>query len=158
MRPDVASLRVSERGLTLVELAIAIAVLALTGALTFQSLLVFNRNAASVRVLTTAKEVVQRNMENALGAAFDSTNSPPILAITAAGGEVWDDDGGGNNLVSLLQSRDATVLVSGTLRRIVAAETNSLSADIRRVTFRINYTLYRRSFAYEMTTIRARDK
>lgn len=148
-----------QSGVSLVEVAISVAMLAIVAATTVQTLLVFNRKAAATRVFATAKEVVQRNIEGAMGGAFDSTTTPPVLAITAASGAIWDDDGGDPNTVSLLSSRDGSrILVSGTLRRIVTSEPNTLGADLRRVTFRVNYSVYKRPVSYEITTIRARDK
>ena len=44
------------------------------------------------------------------------------------------------------------------LLRIVTAEPNTLSADIRRVTFRLSYMIYGRNLSYELTTIRAKDQ
>ena len=50
---------------------------------------------------------------------------------------------------------DATV--RGTLTRIVLAEANADSADIRRVTFRLDYVFRRHTYSYEMTTLRTLD-
>lgn len=151
--------RRDEAGVSLVEVVIAVVLLAIVSVGAIQAMVLMNRKAAATRVMTTAKEVVQRNVEVAMTAPFTATNVPAILGTTSSSGVIWDDDGGAANTVALLTSRDgANVLVSGTLRRIVVAEPNALSADIRRVTFRINYTLFNRAMSYEIATIRAQDR
>ncbi len=146
----------AEEGITLVEIAIGAALLGLIASSAIVSLTLLNKNAVSTRIMTNAREIVQRNIEAAIGTPFTSTNVPPILAT--ATNAVWDDDGGGDNLETIYTSRDGTTKVTGTLLRTVTAETNAVGADIRRVTFRLNYSLYERQLSYEMTTIRAVDK
>lgn len=145
-----------EDGVTLVEVAIGGAMIALIATTAIVALVLLNKNAVSTRIMTSAREIVQRNIEAAVGTPFTSTSIPPILAT--ATNAVWDDDGGGDNLVTIYTSRDGTGKVTGDLRRTVATEGNSLAADIRRITFRINYSLYGRNLSYEMTTLRAVDK
>jgi hypothetical protein len=108
--------------------------------------------------MTNAREIVQRNIETAVGVPFSTANVPSILAITSASGSTWDEGVAGNNPVTLYASRDGTMKVTGTLLRIVTAEPNTLSADIRRVTFRLSYVIYGRNLSYELTTIRAKDQ
>jgi len=148
----------SESGMTIVEIAIGAALLALVASGAFASLIVLNRNAVRTRIMTNAKEIVQRNMESAVGLPFTSTNVPAILATTSASGAVWDDDGGGDNLETIYTSRDGTQKVTGTLLRIVQPEANAASADVRRVTFHLDYSMFDQPASYEMTTIRAADK
>jgi type II secretory pathway pseudopilin PulG len=147
--------------MTLVEIAIGIAVLGLVAAGAIATLMVLNKNAVSTRIMTNAKEIVERNVEAAVGAPF-TTSVPPangILTITTSGGAVWDDDGNGDNQVTIYSSRDGTgPTVKGTLTRTVTAEGNTPGADIRRVKFQLAYTLFGRAMNYEMTTIRATDK
>lgn len=144
--------------MTLVEVAIGGALLALVAATAMGTLTVLNKNAVSTRIMTNGREVVQRNIEAAIATPFSTTNVPSILATTSASGSTWDDDGGGDNKVAIYTDRSGTASVLGVLTRIVTKEPNSLGADIRRVTFRLNYTLYGRNLSYEMTTIRAMDK
>jgi type II secretory pathway pseudopilin PulG len=144
--------------MTLVEVSIAVALLGLITAAAIATLMSLNKNAASTRVMTNVEEIVQRNIEAAVGAPFTSSNVPAILALTNSSGAVWDDDGGGDNLETIYSSRDATSRIMGTLTRIVQAETNVLGADIRRITFHLDYSLFGRPQAYEMTTIRAMDR
>jgi hypothetical protein len=147
-----------ESGLTLVEVAVSVALLGLVFATVLGTLIILNRNAASTRLMTNVREIVQRNIEAAVGVPFTTTNVPSILAITTSSGVAWDEGIAGNNPVSIYTSRDATTSITGTLLRIVTAEPNSLSADIRRVTFRLSYTFYGRNLSYELATIRAKDQ
>ena len=82
---------------------------------------------------------------------------PAILTITGSGGVVYDDDGNGDNLVNLMvQDSGGPTLINGTLTRTVTAVSNPENADIRRVTFHLDYTFRGRAFSYEMTTLRTR--
>jgi hypothetical protein len=148
----------AEQGVTIVEIAIGTALLGLVAAAAIATLVVLNKNAVSTRIATNAREIVQRNIEAATGSPFTSSNVPSILAITNSIGAYWDDDGGGDNRENIYTSRDGTVKVTGTLLRTVRSETNDVSADIRRVTFHLDYSMYGRPMSYEMTTLRAVDK
>lgn len=141
---------------TIVEIAIAVAVIGLLAASAFTTLATLNKSASSTRIMTNARAIVQRNVESAQGATLKATSVPVILAF--ASNAVWDDDGGGDNLVTIYASRDGTPQVKGTLLRTVTAEPNSLGLDLRRVTFHLNYSISGRALSYEMTTIRAMDK
>lgn len=145
-----------DQGMTLVEIAIGVAVLGLVAAAAIATLMVLNKNAVSTRIMTNAREIVQRNIEAAVGAPFTATSIPTILGTAA--GAVWDDDGGGDNLETIYTSRDGTAKITGTLLRTVQTEANAVGADIRRVTFHLDYSLFGRPMSYEMTTIRAMDK
>ena len=147
-----------ECGLTFVEIAVSLALIGLVFATVLGTLIILNRNATSTRLMTNAREVVQRNIETAVGVPFTTSNVPSILAITPDTGTNWDEGIPGNDPVTIYTSRDGTLKITGTLLRIVTAEANSLSADIRRVTFRLTYTLYGRNLSYELTTIRAKDQ
>jgi hypothetical protein len=144
--------------MTIVEIAIGTGLLALVATGAFASLMVLNRNAARTRIMTNAKEIVQRNIEAAVGLPFSTTNEPPILAKTTTGPVVWDDDGGGDNLETIYISRDGTQKITGQLWRTVQTEVNSAGADVRRITFHLDYNIFGKPASYEMTTIRALDK
>lgn len=146
--------------MTLVEIVIGAALLALIAATAIGSLVILNKHAVSSRIMSNAREIVQRNIEAAVGAPFSTTNVPAILATTSASGAVWDDDGGSDNKETIYVSRDGSVQVLGTLTRKVTIEPNALDSDnrIRRVTFHLDYSLYDRPLSFEMTTIRAMDK
>lgn len=146
-----------ENGLSLVEITVAVALIGLIAAGGIATLLVLNRNAVSTRIMTNVREIVQRNIEAAMGAPFSIGNEPAILKMPA-NKVIWDDDGGGDNLETIYTSRDGTDKVTGQLYRTVVAESNTPSADIRRITFRLEYTFRGRQLAYEMTSLRALDK
>jgi hypothetical protein len=148
----------SERGMTIIEIAIGGALLALVATGAFASLIVLNRNAVRTRLMTNAKEIVQRNIETAVGLPFTATSVPPILATTSTSGAIWDDDGGGDNLETIYISRDGTQKMTGTLLRTIRPEANTANADVRRVTFHLDYSIFGKAASYEMTTIRAPDK
>jgi type II secretory pathway pseudopilin PulG len=145
-------------GFTVVQAVIAMGVIAVAGAAGTMALVQLNNKAAAMRTLNSARAVVQRNIDTALGVAFSATLQPAILAVTSASGSVYDDDGGGDNLVTIVTPQSAAgTTLKGTLTRIVTAQANSDSADIRRVTFRIDYTIRGRAYTYSMTTLRGSD-
>lgn len=145
----------------LLEAIMAMGLILLIATSVTQTFLVSNRVAATNRVLTAARTIVQRNLDTALSLRFDSTNVPPVLAITPSAGQIYDDDGGGDNQVNILIQKTGatqTTLVKGTLTRIVIAEPNPpQNADIRRITFRLTYAFQRRDFTIDMTSMRAID-
>ena len=148
----------SDAAMTIVEIAIGMALLGLVAAAAIAALTVLNKNAASTRVMSNAREIVQRNVEAAMGSPFTSSTEPNILKITSTSGSTWDD-AGGTGQVTIYTSRDGTgPMVQGTLTRTVTTEANTPSADIRRVQFRLSYSLFNRPMTYQMTTIRAMDK
>lgn len=133
-------------------------IVAVAGAAGMMALVQVNNKAVAMRTLNNARAIVQRNIDTALGVPFSTSQQPAILAITSTSGAVYDDDGGGDNLVTIAVPKSAAgTTVRGTLTRIVTAEANSDGADIRRVTFRLNYTIRGRAYAVEMTTLRGSD-
>jgi prepilin-type N-terminal cleavage/methylation domain-containing protein len=154
--------RCAKEGVTLVEIVIAIALLGLVASTAIATLMILNKNAVSTRVMSSAREIVQRNIEAAVGPAF-APGSPPangILNLTSASGAVWDEKGG-SSPVTIYTSRDGTPTITGTLTRTVLAEPSAVPAptpDIRRVKFHLDYSLFGRAMSYEMTTIRSVDK
>lgn len=145
-------------GMALIQMLMAMGVIVLCGASGLRALIETNRKAAAMRTFAQARAIVQRNIDSALGVPFDKVTTPAILAITGSGGAVYDDDGGGDNMVTVSVGRTATnVLVRGTLTRTVVAEPNPDNADIRRVTFRLDYTFRARPYSFSMTTLRAMD-
>ena len=92
--------------MTLVEIAIGVAALGLVAAAAIASLMILNKNAVSTRIMTNVREIVQRNIETAVGVPFTSGSVPSILATTSASGTAWDD--GNGNPVPIYTSRDGT--------------------------------------------------
>ena len=145
-------------GILLIEAIIATAALALVIVGASQALLIANRIAATSRVLTAARSVVQRNIDTALTTTFTQATVPAILATTPATGTVWDDDGGGDNTVQIaVQDNNTAVVASGVLTRTVVALANADNAVVLQVTFSLTYTYRGRADTVSMTTIRARD-
>ena len=145
-------------GIALIQVIMAMGMIALCGAAGLRALIEINRKAAAMRTLAQARAIVQRNVDSALGVPFDRTTTPAILATTPASGTTYDDDGGGDNQVNISVGRSGVGAVTkGTLTRIVTAEANPDGADIRRVTFRLTYTYGLKPYTFEMTTLRSSD-
>lgn len=145
-------------GIALVQVIMAMGVIALCGASGLRALIEVNRKAAAMRTINQARAIVQRSIDSALGVPFNKDLCPPILAITVAGGVIYDDDGNADSLENIVVGRSgAGAVVRGTLYRIVTAEPNPDNTDIRRVTFTLTYTYRLKSYTYAMTTIRAMD-
>ena len=153
-----SALRRAAAGFTIVQVMVAMGVIVICGIAGVQTLVLINQKAAAMRLLTNARAVVQRNIDTALCVPFSSTIQPALLAVTAPAGAVYDDDDGGDNLVSIALTRAGTdAVVRGTLTRTVLAEANADGVDIRRCTFRLDYTFRRHAYSYEMTTLRTVD-
>ncbi len=163
VKPGVPAIRLSALrqkagGFTVIQAVVAMGIVAVAGAAGMMALVQLNNKAASMRTLNNARAVVQRNIDTALGVPFSTTQQPAILAITSASGSVYDDEGDGDNLVTIITPKTgAGTTLKGTLTRIVTAQANSDSADIRRITFRINYTVKNRAYTFSMTTLRGSD-
>ena len=148
----------SRVGVLLAEVLVAAGVLALVIVGGGQALLIANRIAAASRVLTGARAVIQRNIDEVLTSTFTQTTQPAILAITPATGQVWDDDGGFDNTIQIaVQDNNSLVVAKGVLTRIVTAVANSDNADIRQVTFSLTYTYRGRTVTTSMSTMRSID-
>ena len=142
---------------TLMEVVVAATLLAIICVAATQAIAITNRRAASSRLMMTARTVVERNIARALNSPFTVSQVPPMLATTAASGVTFDDDGNGDNLVNLMvQDSGGPTIITATLTRIVTAVSNAENADIRQVTFRIDYTFRGRPYSYQMSTVRAR--
>ena len=140
------------------EVMVASAVLVMTIVGATQALLMANRLSASSRVLTGARAVVQRNIDTALTVTFTQASQPAILAITPAAGSTYDDDGGFDNTIQIAaQDNGGIVLATGVLTRIVTAVANADGADIRKITFRVDYTYGGRSQSVSMSSMRSID-
>jgi type II secretory pathway pseudopilin PulG len=144
-------------GFALVEVMMGAVLIGLIAVGSVQALGAMNRNATGYRVMTNARAIVQRNIDNALSVTASTTSIPAILATTSAGGSAYDDDGGAEGVAVVLQGTAGTQLVQGTLTRIVTAVANADSADIRLVTFRLDYTLRGRAYTYQLSSLRAID-
>jgi hypothetical protein len=145
-------------GIALIQVIMAMGIIALCGAAGLRALIEINRKAAAMRTLNQSRAIVQRNIDSALGVPFNKAFCPPILAMTSTSGVTYDDDGTADNLENIVVGRSgAGAVVTGTLTRIVTAEPNPDNADIRRITFRLTYSYRLKPNTFEMTTIRAMD-
>lgn len=145
-------------GIMLAEAMVAAGMLALIVVGGTQALLTANRIAAASRVWTGGRAVVQRNIDTALGVTFSKASQPAILAFTSAAGQAWDDDGGFDNTVQIAVQDNGTMIVAtGTVTRTVTAVANPDNADIRLITFRLDYTYQGRLQTISMFTMRAID-
>ena len=145
-------------GIMLMEALVAAAVLVMTTVGATHALLTANRLAASSRVLTSARAVVQRNIDTALTVTFTQASQPAILGITSASGSSYNDQGGYDSTIQIAtQDIGGTAVATGTLTRIVTAVANADGADIRQVTFRMDYTYGGRNQSVSMTTMRSID-
>jgi len=153
-------------GIALIEVVVASALMLMVAVSVTHVLMTSTRIASANRVLTAARTVVQRNLDNAMAVRWDSTYTPPILAITSAAGSVYDDDGnangeGANKIALLVEKKDTGgstyTVIEGTLNRIVTSVTNTQGADIRSVRFRLTYRFHKRDMTVEMGSMRAID-
>jgi hypothetical protein len=145
-----------------VEVVVALALLTLIVVSSTQALVQANRQSAGARTMTAARGIVQRNIDTALTVAWNFSLEPAILALTPALGTRYDDDAppasNTDNVVQIAVMEDgATATVPGTLWRTVTAVPNPEGAQVRRVTFRLDYTYLSRPYSVQMVTERAID-
>ena len=146
-------------GFGITEQVVAMGILAIVLAAAIAGLLQANRQATIYRALTSARAIVERNIETALNVTYDSVTTPPILATTSAGGSVYDDEGDGDNMVDVVvqDSAGTNKLIKGTLTRTVLAEANPQGAPMKRITFSLTFAMRGKNYTTSMTTIRAID-
>ncbi len=148
--------------MALVEVVVALGLLTLMVVSSTQAMMQANRQSAIMRTLTAARGIVQRNIDTALTVGWSFNNEPAMLALTSATGTPYDDDAppasNTDGVVQIAVMEDGTTAtVPGTLWRIVAAVANADGAQIRRVTFRLDYTYLGRPYSVQMVTNRAID-
>jgi len=147
-----------QAGFTLIQVLVAVGIIALCGIASVQSLVLLNQRAATTRLMNNARAIVERNINTALTVPYTSSNIPSILATTSASGSTYDDDSLANGYVPIAYlSNGTTSYLNGTLKRTVVSESNSAGATILRVTFSISYTYRNRSYSYSSTTLRTTD-
>lgn len=167
------ALRPRTSGVALVEAIVAVMLLTLVIVVSTQAMLQTNRQAAQMRTMAAARGIVQRNIDNALTVAWDSTVEPPILTLTGVLTGVTPpsaipvnyndgspDPAGPENTQITTTQDDATATgpVSGTLTRAVLdVSTANPIASLRRITIQLGYTYNSRPYSVQMTTERAID-
>jgi len=121
--------------------------------------------AGRSRMLTSARAVVQRNVDAATGVLYSGSTSIPLILTTTNGANVTCDDDGGSSTETLTTLRGGTrALVTGTLSRNVHREailSGSLSdvsgIVVMRVTFQVDYDYLGRHYTYGQSTLRSQD-
>ncbi len=161
-RPNSKSLGGKTTGVALVEVIVALSLLTLVVVSSTQAFIQANRESAAMRIRTAARGIVQRNIDTALTVGWTSTIEPAILAPTPPTGALYDDDAppqsAADNVVQIaVMENGTTAAVPGALWRTVTAEPNPEGAQIRKVTFRLDYTYLSTSYSVEMATERAID-
>ncbi len=146
----------------MVEVLVALALLTLMVVSSTQALVQTNKQSAGQRTMTAARGIVQRNIDTALTVGWNFASEPAILALTSVTGTPYDDDAApasnSDGLVQIAVMEDgATATVPGTLTRIVTAFVNPDGAQVRRVTFRLDYKYLSRPYSVQMSTLRAID-
>jgi hypothetical protein len=155
-------------GFMLVQVMVAAGITVLCGVASVQTLMFMNNKAFDMRVANSARAVVQRDIDMALGVPWTVSGSPPaILAITPSSsslGNVYDDVNNAdsaNAVTNIVMSDSGTALVTGTLYRKVAPQSYSDSTNttviVATVTFTVTYKMRNRNYTYAMTTLRSVD-
>jgi hypothetical protein len=143
--------RAGVRGMSLVEAVVAVVILGLFSVGVIEGLLVMNRNAASVRVMTLAKAEVVARIQDILAVTYvPGGNVPAELALGRHSEAVtlWDMDEA---------PADSTRDVRGTLTTVVEEVPNEFDVPIRRVTVTLDYTYRGRIHSFSMFTMRSPD-
>lgn len=157
--------------MTLVEVMVAVGILALTTVGGISAFTLLNNYAASNRNLTSAKELCQERIEQALGMGFQ----PPAILPQVNGYYIlgqasnWSRSNNlatgptsevttstENNVNVYLQQDGQTVLVPGTRTTSIVCP-NAAQTDVAQFTVKVNYTYRGKPFTYQMTTLRTSD-
>lgn len=153
------------RGFTLIEVYVAVGISILLGAAILDGLLQCMSYTASSRLMTNARAIVHRNVDAAAGVSFPSASSAPSLLMATAGSwSVCEDDGGAVPGITAeniqISGSNNSVVVTGTLSRMVTQENvpESSSAQVYRVTFKVDYAFLSKNYSYSETTLRAVDQ
>lgn len=151
-------------GFAMVEVLVAATLIGVAAIASIQGLGVLNRNAAEVRAMTNARAILERNIDTALSATWTANSLPAVLAFTGNAGAIYDDDAGtpfdngiANTASIVLQGEAGAQLITGKLTRIVVPVANPENADIRQVTFQLDYSYRGRNYSSQLTTMRAID-
>ncbi len=150
----------SQAGFSFMEVIAAMTVAVLLGVVVIGGLITAQRYAAATRLSTNARLLLQRHLDTALNVKFTSASTPSILELTSGEkGEIYTEleqsiDG---VTIPIAMDNHGGAFVSGTLWRKVVSEPNPVNADIRRVTFTIEYHFQGRDHSLSLSSIRSRD-
>lgn len=135
------------RGFTIVEILVAVAMIAITTVAMTQAMLIVNRNAAVTRVRNLAKAMVLSRIQEVGAVAYDPAASPAVIPTILAPGVT-------NEAVNLGDASTQLGLLPANLQWTVAAVG---ATGTRSVTARLTYTYMSRPQSYEVLTFRSPD-
>lgn len=165
------SILTAPSGFTVAEVVIAMGAAVLIGTGVIFGLEMCERFAADARLLTNARSIVERNIDQALKVSFTSANTPALLATTGTAGVLYNDGYPSatpypspyTNLplepIAFARSNNNSVtMVSGSLTRMVVPYPNpSGPNNVLQVSFRVDYVYRSRPYSFSLVTLRARD-
>ena len=137
----------SARGFTIVEVLVAVGVLAVTTIAMTQAMLILNRNSAIARVKNLGKAMVLGRIQEIGSIAYKPTATPPVVPTLLNVGTT-------SEAVTLGDSSAEIGSLPGTLQWTVASVG---STSTRSVKLRLTYTYMGRAQSYEVLTYRSPD-
>jgi len=157
--------RQRENGFTLLEVVAAMIVAVVLGVIVTGGFLMSQKMAASGRIRTQARVILQRNIDLALSIPFTGVSTPPSLELTVGQslpGVPFNDPtlpppSQVGQVPLLVSSNDGAPLVTGTLWRHCEELDNPDKAVIHRITFTVRYDYLGSAQEISLTTLRSRD-
>lgn len=148
MLNDVRSRKRQSSAFTLVEVMVAVMVLAMTAVAVTQSLLQLNRRAAIARVMNAAKAEALSRIQQVSQCSYNPNATPPVIPAILALGTT-------TQAVDLGSTQTGLGSIPGTATWTVA----SLPGDgnIRSVQCTITYKYLGKNLSYEMFTYKSED-
>lgn len=147
---------IGDDAFTLVEIVVALTVVAIVAAAAFWSLTVTNRQAAANRLFTVAQAIAQNQIE------LFQTDSPfnPQLNPAQVPLSLQIDTRSKQNVIIYTDPLNDNVIVTGTLTTTVSDPgtiLNSVNLNMRQVTVRLNYTYAGHNYVVSMNSMRTSD-
>ena len=139
--------RVHARAFTIIEILVAVGVLAVTTIAMTQSMLVLNRNSAIARVKNLTKALVLSRIQEVAAVTYDYNATPQVIPTILNIGTTTEN-------VNIGDASTGLGNMPGTLTWTVAAVG---SIGIRSVKCRVAYTYMGRAQSYEQLTYRSPD-
>lgn len=140
---------VCSRGLTLVEVAVAMMLIGIVTASTIYALNMVNQHATSGRHSTHAAALVKDRIDEALTIFYAPPNNIPAILEPTGDLPLVED-----NIPVYVTDGDQQMLVTGTMETMVEDVPDTLQGT-RRITVRLRYTYRGEEEVMEMSTIRA---
>lgn len=167
-RPTRCGLLARHSAFTLVEIIVALAMLAVFAVTSTACLSNFNTRAAVNRNAEAARAIVEDRIAQTLALPYDATNSPALLTPTATGSDL-DGDGVSDGVllaqnIPVVVTRDQlqSTVVAGALFHSVTAigttppYTFRQASDLLQVSYTLRYTFRGRNYYYRAFTLKAR--